>query len=133
MPQYLDTVGLSRYLNNDLKSHKLDVLAKYYDLGNFNHHRAVDDAEMLTQIYFSMVKKMQLFDIEEFSTLVNNIQVNADPLKLKTYHMIILVKNLVGLKNLYRLISMGYLNYYHRSPRVPKSELDKYREGFNCF
>jgi len=126
---YLDTVGLSRYLNTDLKSHKLDVLAKYYDLGHFNHHRAVDDAEMLTQIYFSMVKKMQLFDIKEFSTLVNNIQVNADPLKLKTYHMIILVKNLVGLKNLYRLISMGYLNYYHRSPRLPKSELDKYREG----
>lgn len=126
---YLDTVGLSRYLNTDLKSHKLDVVAKYYNLGSFHHHRAVDDAEILAQIYFAMVKKMQLFDIEEFKTLVNNIQVNADPLKLKTYHMIILVKNLVGLKNLYRLISMGYLDYYHRTPRLPKSELDKYREG----
>lgn len=126
---YLDTVGLSRYLNTDLKSHKLDALAKHYGLGNFNHHRAVDDAEMLTQIYFAMVKAMQQFDIFEFSHLVKDIQINTDPLKLKTYHLIILVKNLVGLKNLYRLISMGYLNYYHRSPRIPKSELDKYREG----
>ncbi len=126
---YLDTVGLSRFLNTDLKSHKLDVLAKYFNLGGFNHHRAVDDAEMLTMIYFSMVKKMQQFDIQEFAALIKDIQINADPLKLKTYHMIILVKNLVGLKNLYRLISMGYLNYYHRSPRIPKSQLDKYREG----
>lgn len=126
---YLDTVGLSRFLNTDLKSHKLDVLAKYYSLGDFNHHRAVDDAEMLTQIYLSMVKKMELSDIHEFSVLVKDIQINADPLKLKTYHLIILVKNLVGLKNLYKLVSMGYLDYYHRSPRIPKSELDKYREG----
>ncbi len=126
---YLDTVGLSRFLNTDLKSHKLDVLAKYYGLGDFNHHRAVDDTEMLTQIYFNMVKKLELSDIRNFSALVNEIQANADPLKLKTYHMIILVKNLVGLKNLYKLVSLGYLNYYHRSPRIPKSELDKHREG----
>ena len=126
---YLDTVGLSRFLNSDLKSHKLDVLAKYYDLGHFNHHRAVDDAEMLTMIYFAMVKKMQQFDIFEFSHLVRDIQINADPLKLETHHMIILVKNLVGLKNLYKLISKGFLEYYRRYPRIPKSQLDKYREG----
>lgn len=126
---YLDTVGLSRFLNTDLKSHKLDVVANYFGLGNFNHHRAVDDAEMLTQIYFAMVKKMQQFDISDFASLVKDIQLNADPLKLKSYHLIILVKNLVGLKNLYRLVSMGYLNYYYKSPRIPKSELDKYREG----
>ena len=47
---YLDTVGLSRFLNSDLKSHKLDVLAKYYGLGDFNHHRACDDAAMLAAI-----------------------------------------------------------------------------------
>ena len=73
--------------------------------------------------------KLLIFDIEEFSTLVNNIQVNADPLKLKTYHMIILVKNLVGLKNLYKLVSYSYLKYYKRMPRIPKTELEKHREG----
>ena len=117
MPQTREHILLARQVNVP----RLVVFLNKCDM--------VDDAEMLTMIYLEMVKKMQQFDIREFSALIKDIQINADPLKLKTYHMIILVKNLVGLKNLYRLISMGYLNYYHRSPRIPKSQLDKYREG----
>ena len=77
----------SRNLLQDIKNHKLDTLAEHYRLGNFNHHRAVDDAEMLTMIYFAMVKKMQQFDIHEFAALIKDIQINADPLKLKTYQI----------------------------------------------
>ena len=126
---YLDTVALSRFLNPDLKSHKLDVVAKYYDLGDFNHHRASDDAEMLANIFFAMVEKMDKFEIKTFADLDRDMSENADPLTIKPYHQIILVKNKTGLKNLYRLISYSYLNYYRRVPRIPKSELEKYREG----
>ena len=126
---YLDTVTLSRYLNSDLKSHKLDAVAKYYNLGDFNHHRACDDAEMLANIFFAMTEKMTRFDINDFEALQRDMSENADPLKIKPYHQVILVKNPTGLKNLYKLISYSYLKYYRRMPRIPKSELEKHREG----
>ena len=126
---YLDTLALSRHLNTELKSHKLNILAKYFDLGDFNHHRASDDAEMLSMIYFKMQEKMLQLDIRSFKDLQNEMSANADPLQLPTYHQIILVKNKVGLKNLYKLVSYSYLDYFRKVPRVPKTVLEKHREG----
>ncbi|MBE6600079.1 MAG: PolC-type DNA polymerase III [Ruminococcaceae bacterium] len=126
---FLDTLTLSRFLNTDLKSHKLDRLAEYYNLGDFHHHRASDDAEILAHIYFSMVEKLQKYNLSSFNDLNREMSVNSDPLKLPTYHQIILVKNKEGLKNLYKLISMSYLNYYRKHPRIPKSALEQHREG----
>ena len=126
---YLDTVALSRYINPDLKKHKLDVLAEYYQLGDFNHHRACDDAEMLAMIYFKMIQKMKEQDIKGFEQLKRDMSVNSNPLNLKPYHQVILVKNKVGLKNLYKLVSFGFLKHFKRFPRIPKTELEKHREG----
>ena len=126
---YLDTVALSRYLNTELKSHKLDVLAKHYKLGNFNHHRASDDAEMLAHIFFKMAEQLLTLDVKNFGDLSNEMSAKTNPLLLKTYHQIILVKNKIGLKNLYKLISYSYLNYFRKTPRIPKTVLEKHREG----
>ncbi len=126
---YLDTVSLSRYVNPELKRHKLDNLAQYYKLGDFNHHRASDDAEMLAKIFFAMCSKMEQEGIRSLAEINKAMESKADPLKLRTYHMIILVQNKTGLKNLYRLISSSYLEYFHRTPRIPKTLLDSMREG----
>ena len=126
---YLDTVALSRYANPELKKHKLDILAEYYGLGDFNHHRACDDAEMLAHIYFKMSEKIINEGISDLGRINDVMSERADPLKLRTYHQIILVKNQTGLKNLYRLISLSYLNYYKRNPRIPKTVLEQYRDG----
>lgn len=126
---YLDTVALSRHVNPELKKHKLDSLAEYFGLGDFNHHRACDDAEMLALIFFKMVEKLRQEGIGTVSEMNTAMSDKADPLKLRSYHMIILVKDGVGLKNLYRLISASYLNYYRRNPRIPKSLLDEHRDG----
>ncbi len=126
---YLDTLALSRYLNPDMKAHKLDILAKHYKLDDFNHHRACDDAEILAKIYFAMTEQMIENDINNFNDLNSEMRTKADPLSLKPYHQIILVKNQAGLKNLYKLISSSYLKYFHRFPRIPKTELEEHREG----
>ncbi len=127
---YLDTVALSRYINTDLKTHKLDSLAKYFKLGDFHHHRACDDAEILARIFFCMQQKMQGMELRDFKDLKNEMSAAADPLAVKRpFHQILLVKNKIGLKNLYKLVSYSYLNYYRKFPRIPKTELEKHREG----
>ncbi len=126
---YLDTLALARFLVPDLKNHKLDTIAGHYRLGDFNHHRASDDAAMLAAIYFCMLRDLEESDIRTYEKLLTEMAVKTDPLKLKPFHQVILVKNAVGLKNLYKLVSYSYLKYYRRNPRIPKTELEKHREG----
>ena len=125
----IDTVAISRAILPDIKNCKLDTVAKYLRLGNFNHHRATDDAEILAKIFISLCKRLKddynITKTDEINTKI----AGGDFKKLPTYHQIILVKNKTGLKNLYRLISYAHLDYFYKKPRIPKSELVKYREG----
>ncbi|MBQ0098153.1 MAG: PolC-type DNA polymerase III [Oscillospiraceae bacterium] len=125
----LDTVAICRAILKDIKNCKLDTVASYLRLGEFNHHRAVDDADMLAKIFVSLCIRLKedfgIYKVSEINTKI----AGGDFRKLPTYHQIILVKNLTGLKNLYKLISMSHLQYFYRRPRIPKSELVKYREG----
>lgn len=125
----IDTVAISRAILTDIKNCKLDTVAKFLRLGDFNHHRATDDAEMLAKIFITLCRRLT----DDFGiTKTNDINTKiagGDFKKLPTYHQIILVKNKTGLKNLYRLISYSHLNYFYKKPRIPKSELVKYRDG----
>ena len=125
----IDTVAISRAILTDIKNCKLDTVAKFLRLGDFNHHRATDDAEMLARIFINLCQRLT----DDYGiTKTNDINTKiagGDFKKLPTYHQIILVKNKTGLKNLYSLISYSHLNYFYKKPRIPKSELVKYREG----
>lgn len=125
----IDTVAISRAILTDIKNCKLDTVAKFLRLGDFNHHRATDDSEMLARIFINLCQRLT----DDYGiTKTNDINTKiagGDFKKLPTYHQIILVKNKTGLKNLYRLISYSHLNYFYKKPRIPKSELVKYREG----
>ena len=94
-----------------------------------NHHRACDDAEMLANIWFSMCADLDEGGIRTFEALRTDMAEKTDPTRLPSYHQIILIRNKVGQKNLYRLISDSYLKYFKKNPRIPKTELEKYREG----
>ncbi|MBE6901526.1 MAG: PolC-type DNA polymerase III [Ruminococcaceae bacterium] len=127
--RYIDTLALCRAALPHLKKHKLDMVAKEYKLGNFNHHRAIDDAKMLALIYQRLIADAGKGRTLEKLGDLNSILGNVDVKKLPTYHMILLVKNKAGLKNLYKLVSYSNLNYFYKKPRVPLSELQKHREG----
>ena len=132
---YLDTLGLSRYVNPELKNHKLDTIVNYYNIGDFHHHRASDDAEVLAKIFIEMLSRLKKEGILNFDSVISAMSESVDPVKLNAYHMIIFAKNKEGLKNLYKLISFSYLNYYggfgrqKKVPRIPKTVLEQHREG----
>lgn len=126
---FVDTVALCRAALPHLKNHKLDTVAKEYKLGDFNHHRANEDAKMLAMIFLRLLSDTKKLGKLETLGDLNGLLGKIDPKKLPTYHMIILVKNKVGLKNLYKLISLSNLTYFYKKPRIPLSELNKYREG----
>ncbi|MBE6644205.1 MAG: PolC-type DNA polymerase III [Ruminococcaceae bacterium] len=126
---FLDTVGLSKYVNPELKNHKLDTIVNHYKIGDFHHHRAEDDAEVLARIFIIMLDRLKSEGVDNFDRMIEAMGEDVDPLKLRPCHMVIFAKNKEGLKNLYKLISFSYLDYYKRFPRMPKSVIEQYREG----
>ena len=130
-PVYIDTCELARRLIlTGIQNYKLDTVAKYLDVELENHHRAVDDCVCCGGIFFKLLELLEQKDF--YSQLhgiarMNNLSINTT--KTQTYHVILLVKDAVGLKNLYRLVTASNLNYFHRQPRIPRRLLEMYREG----
>ncbi len=128
-PTYIDTVPMARALLPDCKNHKLDTVAKALCLPEFNHHRACDDAAVLGDIFIRFMEMLRSQNGCESVSGINSGLAGGDFRKMKRYHMILLVKNSVGLKNLYKLISKSHLEHFYRFPCILKSELDQHREG----
>ncbi len=124
----IDTVTICRALYPELRSHRLNNMVDHFALGGFNHHRANDDAAILALVYQKLMEEITARTGKTTSEDINAAMV-PDPKKLNTYHMILLAKNTVGLKNLYKLISKSHIDYFHKKPIIPKSELMKLREG----
>lgn len=47
----------------------------------------------------------------------------------RPHHAILIAQNETGLKNLFKLVSLSHIHYFYRVPRIPRSQLEKYREG----
>lgn len=126
----VDTVAMARILLPTLSKFKLNVVANALHISLENHHRAVDDAGATAEIFVKFVEMLRDRNVDSLRKLNQFGAHNANAVrKLPTYHVIILACNEVGRVNLYTLISKSHLEYYARRPRIPKSELSKYREG----
>ena len=126
----VDTLAMARSMLPDLKNYKLDTVVEAVGGSLENHHRAVEDAESTADIFVKFVARLKNMGVTDLDTLNSMSQMSNNAIKkLKTYHVIILAQNDVGRINLYRLVSWSHLDYYARRPRIPKSLLQKYREG----
>ncbi len=125
-----DTVAMARMLLPSLGKYKLDTVAKALGVSLENHHRAVDDAACTAEIFVKFIQMFKARDIFDLDQVNEMGRPDTDTIKkLATYHVIILAKNDIGRVNLYRLVSMSHLDYFSRRPRIPKSQLNRYREG----
>ena len=127
---YVDTVGIARTLLTAQAKYTLDAVAKTLGISLENHHRAVDDAECTAEIFVKFIEMLKKDGIETLEALNELGKSSVDAVrKLHSYHIIILAKNQTGRINLYRLVSESHLKYYYKRPLIPKSLIEKYREG----
>ena len=129
-PTVVDTVQVCRFLYPELKSVKLNLVAKYLGIKLESHHRAVDDAKATADILLECIKKIkEELEIETLLELNKVFLEKVDIKKLPTYHIIILAKNQEGIKSLYKLVSEAHIDNFFRRPRTKKSKLMEMRDG----
>lgn len=125
----IDTLELGRFLYPEMKSHRLNTLAKKFDIELTQHHRAIFDAEATGYLLLRMLKDAQAKGIENHNQLNDNMGQGNSYQRARPYHAILLAQNETGLKNLFKLVSLSHIDYFYRVPRVPRSQLIKHREG----
>ena len=126
---YLDTLRLAKDLFPDYKKYKLGKIAENLGIKVEVAHRALDDVDTTVKVLNVMLKMLKDKGIETLDDITKKIAGDADFKKLPTYHAIILATNYVGLKNLYKLVSISHLDYFYKKPRILKSMYKKYSEG----
>ncbi len=130
---YLDTLTLAQDLFPEFKTYKLGRIAKNLGIKVDVAHRALDDVDTTVKVFNIMLQMLKdrgaekLKDIDIYA--LDEASKAVSYKKLKTYHAIILAKDYVGLKNLYKLVSYSHLDYFYKKPRILKSMYKKYSEG----
>ena len=130
---YLDTLSLAKDLFPDYKKYKLGKIAENLGIKVEVAHRALDDVDTTVKVFNKMMailKERGAKTVDDIDAVSSTEETKKEEYKkLKTYHAIILAKNYVGLRNLYKLVSLSHLHYFYRKPRILKSLYKKYSEG----
>ena len=124
---YLDTLRLAKLLFPEFKRYKLGLIADKLGIVVEVAHRALDDVDTTVKVLnvmFDMLKEKEIYTLDDIDR-----KFEVDFKKLPSYHAIILAKDYVGLKNLYKLVSISHLHYFYKKPRILKSIYKKYSEG----
>ncbi|QPB57133.1 PolC-type DNA polymerase III [Lacticaseibacillus paracasei] len=126
----IDTLELSRMLHPERKNHKLDTLAKQYKVSLEHHHRANADAEATGYLLYALEKEAaKMYGMTTLNQLNDRVGAGDAYKAARPSHAIVFAKTQAGLKNLFKLVSSSNVKYFYRVPRVPRSQLQKLREG----
>ncbi|OQX93462.1 MAG: hypothetical protein B6I17_02600 [Tenericutes bacterium 4572_104] len=125
----IDTLILAKVLLPKKKRFSLDRLCKEFKVTLDNHHRAINDAEATTEVFLHLLKMVKNKGFNRFRDM--NLMIPRDEVYKYPYptNINLLVKQQVGLKNLYRLLSDGLTMYFERDAKLLKSRLQKFRKG----
>ena len=130
---YIDTLPLAKDLFPDLKKYKLGKIADSLGIEVDVAHRALADVDTTVKVFNVMLKKLKdkgINTVDEIDSATKDPEAQKEEFKKqRSYHAIILAKNYVGLRNLYKLVSISHLNYFYKNPRILKSIYKKYSEG----
>ncbi len=127
----IDTLELSRTLDNNFARHGLSALVKRYNVpwDETSHHRGDYDAEGTALVFYKMLKKLYDRNIEKMKDLDRLVSKDEIHKYGRGYHVNLLTMNKVGLKNLFRIISLANTTYLYKTPRILRSKLNELREG----
>ena len=127
----IDTLELSRTLDNTYARHSLSALVKRYDVpwDESAHHRGDYDAEGTALVFYKMLKKLSNRNIDKMSDLEKLVSKEDIHKYGSSHHINVLVKNKTGLKNLFKLVSLANTTYLYKTPRILRSVVESLREG----
>ena len=128
----VDSLILAQNLLPELGKYKLDIVAEYLHLPAFNHHRASDDAATVAYMlppFFEKLEAMGVRTLGEINPAMPKLRKGGGKMRRQPKHLIVLAKNQIGLRNLYKLISLAHLEHFKRYPIMPKSLINENREG----
>lgn len=130
---YLDTLLLAYELFPEYKTYKLGRIAKNLGIKVDVAHRALDDVDTTVKVFkvmLDMLRERGVKTLEDIEIYASDETAKKEAFKkLRTHHAIILAKDYVGLKNLYKLVSYSHLDYFYKKPRILRSMFKKYSEG----
>ena len=127
----IDTLELSRTMDNTYARHSLSALVKRYEVpwDESAHHRGDYDAEGTALVFYKMLKKLSNLNIEKMNELDRLVSKDEIHKYGRAHHINLLVKNKAGLKNLFKLVSLANTTYLYKTPRILRSVVEEHRDG----
>ena len=127
----IDTLELSRTMDNTYARHSLSALVKRYEVpwDESAHHRGDYDAEGTALVFYKMLKKLSNLNIEKMNELDRLVSKDEIHKYGRAHHINLLVRNKAGLKNLFKLVSLANTTYLYKTPRILRSVVEEHRDG----